>query len=329
MPADHPEALDRNRKNLNPPHRTPRAGQFFTRPQRGIRPLAPRLYRKALTAHEWRVLPRRIATLEAQNRESDTTILGTAEVAVSLTTYGARISSVSTVIESIASGYVRPRRLILWLDDRDAFNNLPSSLRRLQRRGLDIRLTQNFGPHTKYFPYVLAQETPRATLVTADDDMVLPPWWLAKLLAAAKQSASTVTCFRAHEMRLAGGALVPYGAWRECWSRTPSHSHFLTGVSGAAYSAEFLDHLRSRGDRFMSLCPRADDVWLNYVALSEGFRVRQVERVPRKFASLPGSQDVALFKSNVHDHQNDTQIARTFDDSALGVLLTGDRKSGA
>ncbi len=106
---------------------------------------------------------------------------------MSLTSYGPRIATVWKTIESIGAGSVKPRRIILWLDDPAALADPPASLRRLQTRGgLEIRGCPDYGPHKKYFPYVtsILPEHPTRTLVTADDDVYYPATWLEELLAA-------------------------------------------------------------------------------------------------------------------------------------------------
>ena len=125
-----------------------------------------------------------VAYLRVRNLAARGPVTGSAAVVVSLTSYGDRIGTVSIGIESIARGTVRPQRLVLWLDTPDDVACVPASLRRLERRGLEIRRSRNYGPHTKYYPYVMS--TPRHTvpLVTADDDIVYPPNWLALLVDA-------------------------------------------------------------------------------------------------------------------------------------------------
>jgi hypothetical protein len=103
---------------------------------------------------------------------------------VSLTTYGKRIEKVYFTVESIARGVVRPSRLILWIDEETLLINLPATIRRLQRRGLEILLCKDFGPHKKYYPYVQSQQTFDTPLVTADDDMFYPRDWLKQLAGA-------------------------------------------------------------------------------------------------------------------------------------------------
>lgn len=89
-----------------------------------------------------------------KNFFSSASIVSSTPVVVSLTSYGERTGKVFYTIESIADGELLPSRIILWLDNEQLFNHLPPELKRLQSRGLEIFLTKNYGPHTKYFPYV-------------------------------------------------------------------------------------------------------------------------------------------------------------------------------
>src|ERR1019366_9435926 len=113
-----------------------------------------------------------------RNRFSRRSALGTANVAVSLTSYGDRLETVHLTIESIARGRFRPKQLILWLAQDDYQGCLPPAVQRLRQRGLEVRSCEDVGPHTKYYPYVLSQTTYEYPLVTADDDLFYPSTWL-------------------------------------------------------------------------------------------------------------------------------------------------------
>ena len=190
---------------------------------------------------------------------------------MSLTSYGTRIGTVWKTIETIGAGAVKPRRLILWLDDKSALADLPASLKRLRARGLEIRSCRDYGPHKKYYPYVceIFPEEPARTLVTADDDVFYPPNWLQELLEA--HLPDEVTAFRA---RVRSDA--PYRLWPTCTTTEPSERVFATGVSGVAYPPVLLQALRERGDQFTEICPFADDFWLHYAAVAKGVPIRQV-----------------------------------------------------
>lgn len=225
---------------------------------------------------------RQAAQLRRTNRTSTASILGDADVNVSLTSYGKRIATVWQTIETIGAGTVKPRRLILWLDEAAAIADLPPALKRLQARGLEVRRCADYGPHKKYFPYVneILPDEPDRTLVTADDDVYYPVNWLSELLAA--HSSKQVTAFRAR-IRTEG----PYRDWPMCSTTEPADTVFATGTSGVAYAPEVLHTLRVRGDEFTTVCPRADDFWLHYAAIRSGAKIRQVRDTAALWWSVP------------------------------------------
>lgn len=233
---------------------------------------------------------------------------------VSLTTYGKRVQAVYLTIESIARGSQLPSRLILWIDDAALYANLPSTLLRLKRRGLEIRYCKNYGPHKKYYPYVESQRAFNAPLVTADDDVIYPHTWLAGLLAAHQQFPGCVNCYRARVMTLRGGQIAPYREWPLCESARPALTTVATGVSGVIYPSALLPDLKSAGTAFEARCPKADDLWLHVQAIRSGFHIRQIQPEPIHFPMIPGSQESSLYAENCAlDDGNDRQLAVTYE----------------
>jgi hypothetical protein len=177
---------------------------------------------------------------------------------------------------------------------------------------MEVRLTSNYGPHTKYYPYILSTGRFESPLVTADDDVLYSRWWLEGLLNAHRERPDVVNCYRAHVIQLLNGGLASYGTWRPCVSSEPSFRHFATGVSGCIYPAPFLSKLKAAGSGFLETCPKADDVWLHANALRAGFMIRQIRNRPLRFPLVPKSQASGLFQDNVIESQNDQQIRRTY-----------------
>jgi len=240
---------------------------------------------------------------------------------VSLTTYGMRIHAVSLAIESIARGYTKPSRLILWLDDPALFANPPKALLRLKRRGLEMRFCKNYGPHKKYYPFVESQKVFTDPLVTADDDVIYPRSWLAGLLAAHAEFPNCVNCYRARVMTLRDGKIAPYREWPLCESADPSYSTVATGVSGVIYPSALLKELKAAGTDFESRCPKADDLWLHVRAIRSGFQVRQMQQEPIHFPMIPGTQATSLWAENcARDDGNDRQLTVTYEASDLELL---------
>jgi hypothetical protein len=238
---------------------------------------------------------------------------------VSLTSHGRRVRRVYVTIESIGRGDVLPSRIVLWLNDRDTVMHPPASLRRLAKRGLELRQAENFGPHTKYFPYVLENEA-KAPLVTADDDVFYPRDWLSGLVGSHKDRPESVHCHRAHRVRLTEDGIAPYKTWGACRNTEPSLLNFPTGVSGTLYPPRLQVALKERGREFEQRCPRADDVWVHATCVAECITVQQVAAEPRDFPAIKGSFGSALMKLNVFDGGNDPQIRATYTAEELGRL---------
>lgn len=242
---------------------------------------------------------------------------------VSLTTYGARAQKVFLAIESIGCGQVLPSRLVLWIDHALLAKGLPIELERLVARGLEVKGTEDVYSHKKYFPQVMSDPAPSRLLVTADDDVIYPRHWLAGLVEGSSLLPSAISCFRAHRMHLApDGTVAPYREWHRCNSVLPHALNFLTGSSGVAYPVSMQMALRDAGDAFLACCPKADDIWLNVIALRTGIPVRQITPHPRRFLELPGSQAQGLARSNVGGGANDRQIAATYTAADLALLRT-------
>lgn len=254
------------------------------------------------------------------NIVSRASITGSGECVVSLTTYSTRTRYVFLTIESIARGTLKPGRVILWIDDRSILESLPSTLTRLQQRGLEIRQTQNYGPHKKYYPYVCSEDKFSVPLVTADDDIIYPPFWLEGLLSSYRQYPDNVSCYRAHSISISAAGIAPYRQWTPCSDTTPRYGNFSTGASGALYPPGMLRALKLQGTAFLESAPRADDVWLHASALRNGFKTRQVRPSAIEFPVIPGTQGLALSRQNVALDGNDTQIQLTYDIRDIDLL---------
>ena len=262
-----------------------------------------------------------LSQLESRNRTSHAAVTSPDGPVVSLTTYGKRIDSVYLTVESIARGSMLPSRLILWMNEEDKYERRPDSLRRLEARGLEVKLTEDFGPHKKYYPYLASSSTLEKPLATADDDTLYPVHWLKQLAESYQANPSLVSCYRAHVVRFEKTEeLSPYKCWRWCRSTAPSFLNFSTGVSGTIYPPALLQQLKASGPGFQDICPRADDVWLHVHALRGGFRIKQLKPWAQSFPALPGTQDTALFLDNVHRSKNDLQIQQTYTEADIELL---------
>lgn len=264
--------------------------------------------------------------LQMTNRFSAKKVTSAEGPVVSIATYGRRVATAYLTVESIGRGSMRPARLLLWLDDPTEFANLPIELRRLERRGLEVKLSdRNYGPHKKYFPYVKSRKIDNlpgvdGPLVTADDDILYPRSWLRGLSDAHDRAPDLVQCYRARVVEVTDSGLGPYASWQLCRSAEPSSLTFAIGVSGVIYPSRLLEQLQIAGTAFEQSCPRADDLWLHVNALRNGFRVRQLSENPVHFPILPGTQQDGLQQQNLHNDGNDAQARKTYTEADIEML---------
>ena len=100
---------------------------------------------------------------------------------------------------------------------------------------------------------------------------------------------------------------------------------------GRCTRLHFLNELKRRGDLFRKTTPRADDVWLTFVAVTSGFPVRQIQSIPLVPKAIPGEETLALRQTNllsgIDSGGNDQQFAETF--GAKPRLLFEQQASGS
>jgi len=230
---------------------------------------------------------------------------GMPPLVVSLTSYPPRFPTLHLTLKSLLLQSVRPTRLILWIASGDA-EMLPRQVTALEKEGLEIRFCEDIKSYKKIIPALTS--FPDAMIVTADDDIYYWRAWLMELLDESRKYPQDVIAHRVHRMQYDREAILPYRSWLENVTDSDIHpANFPTGIGGVLYpSGCFHSDVHDR-EKFMRLCPNADDVWLYWMTrLNGGFARRSLTK------SIPipwrGSQVVSLWKEN--RTQNDVQIAQ-------------------
>ncbi|WFR67264.1 hypothetical protein P9139_01165 [Curtobacterium flaccumfaciens] len=239
-----------------------------------------------------------------------------------MTSFGERIATAHLALESIAAGTALPSRMILWLDDEAAVACPTEGLRRLMRRGLEVRHAEDDGPHKKYYPYVQSVPTHRVPLVTADDDWLFPRRWLEDLMDAHRADPSTNTTHRARRIPVSGGVIAPYVEWARIGASPASPRNLATGGWGHVLTSRMLEALRDRRAEFRAAAPRADDIWLHRVAVETGAAPKSIGRYDhRHILHVPIGDGPTLAADNVDDGGNDHQIRSAWTNEVVARIL--------
>lgn len=229
-----------------------------------------------------------------------------APLIVSLTSFPPRFGTLDLTLQCLLTQSVRPDRVILWLG-HDDLAQLPKQVVALENCGLEIRSTTDIRSFKKIVPAL--REFPNAFIVAADDDMYYRRRWLEELVAGWDGRPNLITCHRTHKITVdSRGHPLPYRDWDiDTPTRGEAIDLFPTTGSGVLYppgslAAEVLDEAT-----FLTICPRADDIWLYWMARRAGSTFRRVTD-RREQRAWPGSQEVELYQYNVIQGGNDIQI---------------------
>lgn len=247
------------------------------------------------------------------------------QVIISLTSFPKRIDHVYLAIESLLSQSVKPNRIILWLTTQELTEEqLPRTLTRQQSRGLEIRFVdQNLKAHNKL--YFSVRDYPDAIVVTADDDIFYPRWWLQHLLATHQAAPENIICYRAKRLEFDSTShqLKPYLEWEHPKTQQAGLDLLATGVSGTLYPPQCMPPEYFDVDAIREIAPHADDIWNYGMVLLAGRKTQKVFPECRIFSPVRFTQEQRLGSINNEAGQNDVQLAKVFERYDLHERLPG------
>ncbi|SHF13691.1 Glycosyl transferase family 64 domain-containing protein [Microbulbifer donghaiensis] len=245
------------------------------------------------------------------------------KIVVSLTSFEKRINDLYLCIESLFQQSVKADAIVLWLSTKNfPDKSLPETLLKQRERGLQIFFVdEDLGPYKKYV-YAFEQFTD-SLIITVDDDILYPPDTIDMLYRAYRRDPAHIYCLRGHKMVLdKNGGLLPYDQWQSgVIDAEPSSLVFPTGMGGVLYFPGSLHEDAFDKDKFMALCPNADDVWLKAMSLKNGTlsaRVADSRHWKKRFLTIEGSQSQSLKKENWEKNGgNDCKIREVFTEYGL------------
>lgn len=241
-------------------------------------------------------------------------VIGNEEITVSLTTHGRRIYEVYLAIESVMQGSVKPNRIILWLPKELEGKDLPQTLVNQIQRGLEVRYTEDLGPHTKLIPTL--KVFPDSAIITIDDDIIYPYDTVEMLVSAHCKNPHVICANRVLDIRLdSKGLPISMQNWKELYDKERnSVKNFFEGVGGVLFPPHCFSSEVFNQSVLKEISPKADDVWFNCMALLSNTSVVSANLHYPHFPLLINEsiQDSALWRINNDSDRplNDEQLKR-------------------
>ncbi len=244
------------------------------------------------------------------------------KIILSLTSYPSRIHLVYLTIESLLRQVVKPDKIYLWLSlEEFPDKKIPKKLERLKKRGLEVRFNkENLRSFKKLIPSLFYN--PLDNIITVDDDILYPTWFLQKMILEHKRQPKDVLCFRANLIKIKEGNLEPYQTWMNYSQKIKRSKNLIpTGCSGIFYPSFSINQEVFNKKVYQTICNDADDIWFKAMTLLNGRYCQRIGDVNLKFLEIKGSQKEALFKSNVNKRKNDEKAKSVFEKYKLIKLI--------
>ena len=229
-------------------------------------------------------------------------------IIVSLTSYPKRIDTIWLTITSLFKQRMKPDLIVLWLAKSQfkTLDDLPDSLKRLQRYGLQIRLCDDLKSHKKY--YYALQEFNKDIVILTDDDMIYPSDTIEKLYKMHVKYPTDI-CTMSAQYIGNNHNTVPSNWVNTNVGKKYIHSdeiQIFTG-SGSLYPPNCLFEDVFNKDLIKKLCPYADDLWLTYMAMKKGTRITSAYPWRTFPINIYGTSVGSLWYINAQDGKNDIQ----------------------
>lgn len=228
-----------------------------------------------------------------------------------MTTYPARFKSALSAIESINNQTKKPHALVINISEEDWWAAKLDFIRQAKfifKGWLIVDSCVNLKPANKIIP--TAQNYGDQIIITFDDDILYPRNRAEELLKMHEQYPENPIAYRTRMVEFKNNSALPYSSWEICkGGNDPNRLNFPTSVSGSLYPPNFFPESFFDVDNYVKLSHDNDDIWTYFHVLLKGssFVRGGKEFVP---PGVPGSQESALWKSNVSKGGNDAIIAR-------------------
>ena len=234
-------------------------------------------------------------------------------VIVSLTSIPSRINTVWITLESLYRQSYKPDKIILYLA-RDEFDSVdvPNSVKKYEKRGLEIVYCDNLKSHKKY--YYTMKNFSEDLCLTVDDDIIYSEDMILNLMGVYERNPLSIVCCRANIVKRINGDYIKYYRWKSISQTNRSiircEDIFFTTGGGTIFPSWKMPKETFDMNTMLQLCETADDIWLNYMARIGNLSVLWTETIDNDCLFFWPAQKNSLSNINIGENENDKCLER-------------------
>ncbi len=234
------------------------------------------------------------------------------KIVASLTSFPARIHCVEYAIKSLMLQSVKPDRIILWLAyEQFSENEIPESLEKMKKYGLEIRFCDDLKSHKKYY-YAMQEQLEDELLITYDDDIIYEYNSIEKLVTTFEKFPDCVICNRAQAFyRDDKGTIVPYKSWNVISNegvQNPSSKLMPSTGAGCLYPYKILNERVFNREDIEKYAATTDDLWIGFNCLYSNVKIVKTRKHIPALCMVSSSQTENLSGDNIFGELNDRAV---------------------
>lgn len=221
----------------------------------------------------------------------------------SLTTFPDRINAVATTIKTIMNQTVKADEINLYLAIEqfpNKENDLPSELLKLKDFGLQIKFCNDTKSYKKIIPAL--KEYKNDIIITFDDDIYYEKDTIETLYNSYLKNPKVIQANRIWHIELKENRVIPkdksFLYWNEENYKTPSFFNTIIGCGGVLYPPNSLSEMVLDEEKFKSIIPTQDDIWLWGMAVLKGTKIQLNKGYSANLITVENTQNSGLCKLN-------------------------------
>ena len=221
----------------------------------------------------------------------------------SLTTFPDRINSVATTIKTIMNQTVKADEINLYLAVEqfpNKENGLPTELLKLKDFGLQIKFCNDIKSYKKIIPAL--KEYKNDIIITFDDDIYYEKDTIEALYNSYLKNPKVIQANRIWHIELKENRVIPkdksFLYWNEESYKTPSFFNTIIGCGGVLYPPNSLSEMVLDEEKFKSIIPTQDDIWLWGMAVLAGSKIQLNKGYSSNLITVENTQNSGLCKLN-------------------------------